>query len=149
MAGKVIYSVEARRKLTRLLGNFAPDIAHAHCIYHHISPSVLPLLKQRGIPTVLTAHDLKLACPAYRMVQWQACMRSLQARQSVACGLASLHSRIYRAERLDCGRICNPQAPGSLPQQSGPGRGPESVLSHQARRVGMAGGTHHLHSRTS
>lgn len=68
MAGKVIYSLEARRKLARLLDQFWPDIAHAHCIYHHISPSVFPLLKERGIPVVMTAHDFKLACPAYKML---------------------------------------------------------------------------------
>jgi glycosyltransferase involved in cell wall biosynthesis len=68
MAGKVIYSFEARTKLAHLLDQFTPDIAHAHCIYHHISPSVLSLLHDRGVPTVMTAHDLKLACPAYKML---------------------------------------------------------------------------------
>ncbi len=68
MATKVIYSVEARRQLERLLSQFRPDIAHAHCIYHHLSPSVLPTLKSHGIPVVMTAHDLKLACPNYKML---------------------------------------------------------------------------------
>lgn len=68
MAGKVIYSLEAKRKLSTLLDAFPADVAHAHCIYHHLSPSVLVELKQRGIPTVMTAHDLKLACPAYKML---------------------------------------------------------------------------------
>lgn len=68
MATKVIYSVEARRKLAALLDVFTPDVAHAHNLYHHISPSVLPLLKERGIPTVLTAHDLKLVCPSHDML---------------------------------------------------------------------------------
>jgi glycosyltransferase involved in cell wall biosynthesis len=68
MAGKVIYSGEARRKISALLDEFPADVAHAHCIYHHLSPSVLMELKQRGIPTVMTAHDLKLACPAYKML---------------------------------------------------------------------------------
>jgi glycosyltransferase involved in cell wall biosynthesis len=67
-ATKVIYSFEARAKLKRLLDTFKPDIAHVHSIYHHLSPAILPLLKKRGIPTVLTAHDLKLACPAYKMM---------------------------------------------------------------------------------
>lgn len=65
---KVIYSFEARRKLEELLRVAPPDIAHGHNIYHHISPSVLGLLKGRGIPTVLTLHDLKIACPAYNML---------------------------------------------------------------------------------
>ncbi|MDR3390208.1 MAG: glycosyltransferase [Sulfuriferula sp.] len=68
MASKVIYSMEARRKLDKLLARFRPDVAHVHCIYHHISPSVLPLLKERGVPVVMTAHDLKLCCPAYKML---------------------------------------------------------------------------------
>jgi glycosyltransferase involved in cell wall biosynthesis len=64
---KVIYSLEARRKLERLLGAVHADVAHAHNIYHRISPSVLSLLKRRGIPTVLTLHDLKLVCPVHSM----------------------------------------------------------------------------------
>lgn len=68
MSGKTIYSWEARSKLRRLLDRFRPDVAHAHNIYHHISPSVLGLLRERGVPTVMTAHDLKLACPAYKML---------------------------------------------------------------------------------
>ena len=65
---KVIYSFEARRKLERLIDRVAPDICHVHNIYHHISPSIFGLLAKKGIPTVLTLHDLKLACPAYKML---------------------------------------------------------------------------------
>lgn len=68
MAGKVIYSLEAKRKLSALLNAFPADVAHAHCIYHHLSPAVLVELKRRGIPTVMTAHDLKLTCPSYKML---------------------------------------------------------------------------------
>ncbi|MFK4824382.1 glycosyltransferase [Paenochrobactrum sp. BZR 588] len=67
-AAKVIYSKEAQRNITRLIEDVRPDIAHAHNVYHHISPSIFPVLKQAGIPTVMTAHDLKLACPAYKML---------------------------------------------------------------------------------
>jgi len=67
-AGRIIYSLEAREKLHSLLNIVKPQIAHVHNIYHHISPSVLGLLKESGVPTVMTAHDLKLACPAYRML---------------------------------------------------------------------------------
>jgi glycosyltransferase involved in cell wall biosynthesis len=65
---KVIYSIEARRKLSRLLNATHPDICHAHNIYHHISPSILTLLSARKIPVVMTLHDLKIACPAYNML---------------------------------------------------------------------------------
>ena len=64
---KVVWSFEAQRKLKRLLADHPVDLAHLHNVYHHISPSILGTLHRAGIPTVLTAHDLKLACPAYRM----------------------------------------------------------------------------------
>jgi len=67
-AAKVIYSFEARNKLRRLLDIVHPDVCHAHNIYHHLSPSILGLLHNRGIPTVMTLHDLKIACPAYNML---------------------------------------------------------------------------------
>lgn len=68
MAAKAVYSFEAQRKLKRLLAQFRPDVAHLHCIYHHLSPSILPTLSQAGVPVVMTAHDLKIACPAYKML---------------------------------------------------------------------------------
>lgn len=68
MASKVIYSFEAQNKLRTLLNEYPASIAHLHCIYHHLSPAILPILKKASIPVVLTAHDLKLACPAYKML---------------------------------------------------------------------------------
>lgn len=68
MAAKTIYSFEAQRKLRGLLQEFKPDIAHLHCIYHHHSPSILSVLSDAGVPVVMTAHDLKVACPAYKML---------------------------------------------------------------------------------
>lgn len=64
---KIVYSLEARRKIGALVADRRPDIAHAHNIYHHLSPAIFPELKRAGIPTVMTVHDLKLACPAYTM----------------------------------------------------------------------------------
>lgn len=68
MGSKVVYSFEAQRRLESLLNDFAVDLAHLHCIYHHLSPSILSTLRGRGIPMVMTAHDLKIACPAYKML---------------------------------------------------------------------------------
>jgi glycosyltransferase involved in cell wall biosynthesis len=68
MAAKVVYSFEAQKKLRELLENFPADVAHLHCIYHHLSPAILPVLKKAGVPVVMTAHDLKIACPAYKML---------------------------------------------------------------------------------
>ncbi len=67
-AGKIIYSFEARRKIAALVARARPAVAHAHNVYHHISPAIFGKLKALGVPTVLTLHDLKIACPAYKML---------------------------------------------------------------------------------
>lgn len=68
MASKVVYSFEAQNKLKCLLNDFPVDVAHLHCIYHGISPSIISTLRDADIPVVMTAHDLKIACPAYKML---------------------------------------------------------------------------------
>jgi len=65
---KIIYSWEAKNKLQSLIDTIKPDVAHLHNIYHHLSPSILPVLKKNGVPTVMTLHDLKLLCPSYLML---------------------------------------------------------------------------------
>ncbi len=60
---RVTYSLDARKKIRKLIGDHRPEIAHIHNIYHQISPSILPVLKNSGIPVVMTAHDYKLVCP--------------------------------------------------------------------------------------
>jgi glycosyltransferase involved in cell wall biosynthesis len=62
-----IYSTEAARRIRALIALTRPNVAHAHNIYHHLSPSVLVELHRQAIPVVLTLHDLKLVCPAYKM----------------------------------------------------------------------------------
>jgi glycosyltransferase involved in cell wall biosynthesis len=65
---KAVYSFEARKKVERVIDRVGPDVCHAHNIYHHISPSILSVVRRRGVPLVMTLHDLKIACPAYSML---------------------------------------------------------------------------------
>ena len=67
IAANLIYSTEAKYKIKKLINQENPDIAHIHNIYHQISPSILPVLKEKKIPIVQTLHDWKLICPSYRL----------------------------------------------------------------------------------
>jgi glycosyltransferase involved in cell wall biosynthesis len=66
-AAAAIYSTDSARRIRALIALTRPHVAHAHNIYHHLSPSVLVELRRQGVPVVLTLHDLKLVCPAYKM----------------------------------------------------------------------------------
>jgi len=68
-AASLIWNREAAAKLDDLVREVRPDVAHLHNIYHHLSPSLLPVLKRHGVPVVMTLHDLRLLCPAIHMVQ--------------------------------------------------------------------------------
>jgi len=68
-AASILYSFEAQRNIARLIARARPAVAHAHNVYHHLSPAIFSTLKDAGIPVVMTAHDLKLACPAYKMLR--------------------------------------------------------------------------------
>jgi glycosyltransferase involved in cell wall biosynthesis len=109
-AGQIIYSNEAVRNLEALIARAPPAVAHAHNVYHHLSPSIFGALKRAGIPTVLTAHDLKLACPAYKMLSHgkvcekcrgghiQNVLLNRCVKESVALsGLVLLESVVHRA----------------------------------------------------
>jgi glycosyltransferase involved in cell wall biosynthesis len=61
----MVYSIDARRGIAKLMDDFKPDIVHIHNIYSHISPSILYEIKKRNIPCVYTLHDYHLITPNY------------------------------------------------------------------------------------
>ncbi|MHB1361367.1 MAG: glycosyltransferase family 4 protein [Thermoleophilia bacterium] len=65
-AKRILSSHEAAGRIGILSDMSMPDVAHLHNIYHHLSPSILKPLEERGVGTVMTIHDYKLMCPALR-----------------------------------------------------------------------------------
>ncbi|MDZ4069424.1 MAG: glycosyltransferase [Tabrizicola sp.] len=125
-ATRIIYSLEARQKISALLDAHPIDIAHVHSIYHHQSPSVLDELRARGVPIVLTAHDLKLACPAYTMLSqdgvcerckggrvWNVAVHRCIKGSLAASTLIMVESAVHKALRLydrNLDRVITPSA---------------------------------------
>ncbi len=64
----IIYRRSARVGMDAILDRVRPDVVHLHNIYHQLSPSILRPIKRRGIRTVMTLHDYKLACPTYQFL---------------------------------------------------------------------------------
>ena len=58
-------SLEVRRKFSRLLDDFRPDVLHINNIHTHLSPVIAELAHKRGVKVVWTLHDYKLLCPRY------------------------------------------------------------------------------------
>ena len=66
---KIVYSIEAKKRFEKLVWDTRPDLVHLHIFQHQLSPSILDILKKYRIPTVYTAHDLKMLCLNYKMLQ--------------------------------------------------------------------------------
>lgn len=84
-AGKIIYSVEAAKKLEQLIKKEKPDIAHLQNFHHQLSGSILKVLKKQGIPIVYTAHDLKLICGNYKMLAHNEICEACKGGKHIQC----------------------------------------------------------------
>lgn len=80
----------AARQIRRLVRDTRPDIAHLHSINHQLTPSIIRVLRDEGVPAVMTLHDYKLVCPAYTML-----------RDDHICEACS-GGRFYRATTTRC-----------------------------------------------
>ena len=136
-AGRVVYSTQARRNLKRLLDDVEVDIAHAHNVYHHLSPAILPVLHRRGIPTLLTTHDLKLACPRVQDARSRRCLRTMQGRAPPQRGPAALHQGLDGDERARFRRIEHSPSPQDIHPSRRRVRVAEPFLHREVRRMGV------------
>jgi len=99
---RIIYSTEAKRKMEKLISEQKPDLAHIHNIYHQISPSILPVLHQKGIPVVMSLHDYKLVCPNYKlMTQGEVCEKCNSSKYYQAV-LHKCVKNSFSASLLNC-----------------------------------------------
>lgn len=68
---RIIYSTEARKKISRVLYDFEPDVVHFNNIQFHLTPSIILAVEKyrkktgRKVKIVYTAHDYQLICPSH------------------------------------------------------------------------------------
>lgn len=71
---KIIYSVEARKKIRLVLDDFKPDVIHLNNFNFQLTPSVIYEIKswakknKKKVPIVFTAHDYQWVCPNHMML---------------------------------------------------------------------------------
>lgn len=70
---KIIYSLEARKKIRLVLNDFAPDVVHLNNFNFQLTPSIIyEIVKYRRqsrkkVKLVFTAHDFQLLCPNHML----------------------------------------------------------------------------------
>lgn len=64
---KIVYSLEAKQKIKKLIEYFKPDIIHLNNYNFQITPSILYEIKKYKIPVIMTLHDFQIVCPNHMM----------------------------------------------------------------------------------
>lgn len=61
-AANAMWSRRTRREISKVIGEFRPEVAHVHNVFHAISPAVYGMLASHGVPVVQTLHNFRLFC---------------------------------------------------------------------------------------
>lgn len=113
VALKMLYSFEAKKKFEQLIREEKPDIVHLNIFQSQLTGSIVDVAKKYNIPIVYTAHDLKIICPNYQMLNhgnicekclmgnyWNCfktgCMKDSKAKSL----LASFEAYVYKWKRI-------------------------------------------------
>ncbi|MGI9605925.1 MAG: glycosyltransferase family 4 protein [Acidimicrobiales bacterium] len=107
---KSVYSLEARQAIGRLIDDVRPSIVHSHNVYHHLTPSIFGAIQKKGVPNVMTVHDLKIGCPSKLMLApdgvcerckggrtWNAARQRCLKDSLVLSTVAAIETSIHRA----------------------------------------------------
>lgn len=71
---KIIYSIEARRKIRLVLDDFKPDVVHLNNINFQLTPSIIEEIRKwertaaHKVKIVYTAHDAQWVCPNHLLM---------------------------------------------------------------------------------
>ncbi len=107
---KSVYSLEARSAIGKLIDDVEPDIVHAHNVYHHLTPSIFGAVQKKGVPMVMTVHDLKIGCPSKLMLApdgvcerckggktWNAVQQRCQKDSLALSAVVALETTLHRS----------------------------------------------------
>lgn len=118
LATNAVWSKTAHRKISAILQELRPSVAHFHNTFLLISPSAYYACHAAGVPVIQTLHNYRLLCPAaifYRegrvceecigqIVPWRgavhACYRDDRAASSVVATMIAVHNLLRTWSRM-------------------------------------------------
>ncbi len=68
---KILYSLEAKKKIMQVIDAFKPDLVHMNNINFQLTPSIIDGVKKKGLPLVQTVHDYQMICPNHLLYNFE------------------------------------------------------------------------------
>lgn len=96
---RMIYSIEAKEKFSKLLDDEKPDIVHVNLFHRVLTASVIDAAYERGIPIVFTMHDLNCICPNHMMLDHGRCCEACLGKGRY---MNCVRRRCLKDSRLKC-----------------------------------------------
>lgn len=128
---RLLYSMEAKRKISRVVRQFSPDVVHLNNIYFHLTPAIIDGVAELGVPMVETVHDFQMLCPNHMMLdlksmtpcrlcvegsKWNCAKRKCIHGSRVKSILGSMEGVLYR-RRWTYGKISRFICPSQFMEQ--------------------------------
>ena len=99
-ARDLIRNPDVHQRFTKFLQQVRPSIVHCHNIYGGLTTVILDVCRREGIPSLLTLHDYKLACPSYMMLRdGKPCQQCLGGN-FYHCALSRCHKCSFTASAV-------------------------------------------------
>ena len=84
----LIYNLEAKRKIKKVIKEYKPDIVHFNNISYHLTSSIIDMCYKMKVPMVMTNHDPQLVCPnhmLYRFDNKKICNECIERKDFKSC----------------------------------------------------------------
>jgi len=103
---KILYSIEARKKIRVVLEDFKPDVVHLNNINFQITPSIIYEIRSfekkngKKIKIVFTAHDYQWVCPNHMMYiphTGEICERCLGGKYANCTKYRCIHGSLVKS----------------------------------------------------
>lgn len=110
---RMVYSFEAKNKISALIEKEKPDIVHINLFHRVLTASIVDAAKKYNLPVVFTMHDLNCICPNHVMLDhgeicedclhgnYLNCIKRVCFKESRAkCMMAALESEFNKQSGL-------------------------------------------------
>ncbi len=103
---RIIYSLEARRKMRPVLEDFEPDVVHLNNFNFQLTPSVIYEIRRferkrrKRVRIIYTAHDYQLVCPNHlllRPLEYELCDRCVKGSALACIGGRCIHGSLIKS----------------------------------------------------
>ena len=102
---KIVYSVEARQKIRKVLDDFSPDVVHLNNINFQLTPSIIYEIRawekhNHRVRIVFTAHDYQWVCPNHMLYipdKSETCERCISGGYSQCTKNRCIHNSLLKS----------------------------------------------------